>query len=77
MCHRDKLILITNQRGISRGKIAISDFLDRSKTKKFNQGNDFFFGGGGGGDVIVVKMLHSIIHLQFSFSFSCVLIYLD
>ena len=48
MCHRDKLILITNQRGISRGKIAISDFLDRSKTKKFNQGNDFFFWGGGG-----------------------------
>ena len=46
MCHRDKLILITNQRGISRGKIAISDFLDRSKTKKFNQGNDFFLGGG-------------------------------
>lgn len=28
-----------------------------------------------GGNVIVVKMLHSIIHLQFSFSFSCILIY--
>ena len=55
MCHRDKLILITNQRGISRGKIAISDFLDRSKTKKFNQGNDFFLGGGGGPKRITSK----------------------
>ena len=59
MCHRDKLILITNQRGISRGKIAISDFLDRSKTKKFNQGNDFFLGGGGGLNELLQKRLSS------------------